>query len=118
MTGVSELSCLLFSQHGQDLVERRHMERLAPVYRYKAGKRRLTWESYHRNCTERELNLALPEGKFKFGKYIQTMQIDMDLYLKYLTDKFKSNGMFQLKPITAVLKLVSYHRWSVAAGSV
>ena len=35
------------------------------------------------------------------------MQIDMDLYLKYLTDKFKSNGMFQLKPITAVLTLVS-----------
>ena len=45
-----------------------------------------------RNCTERELNLALPEGRFKFGKYIQTMQIDMDLYLQYLTDKFKSNG--------------------------
>merc|ERR1712110_1326485 len=37
VTGVSELTCLLFSQHDQDLVERRHMERLAPVYRYKAG---------------------------------------------------------------------------------
>ena len=37
VTGVSELTCLLFSQHGQDLVERRHMERLAPVYRYKVG---------------------------------------------------------------------------------
>ena len=37
VTGVSELTCLLFSQYGQDLVERRHMERLAPVYRYKVG---------------------------------------------------------------------------------
>ena len=35
------------------------------------------------------------------------MQIDMDLYLKYLTDKFKRNGMFQLKPITALLTLIS-----------
>ena len=96
MTGVSELTCLLFSQHDQDLVERRHMERLAPVYRYKAGEIMVTLVVY-RNCTERELNLALPEGKFKFGKYIQTMQIDMDLYLKYLTDKFKSNGTFHLQ---------------------
>ena len=37
MTGVSELTCLLFSQHGQDLVERRHMQRLATVYRYNVG---------------------------------------------------------------------------------
>lgn len=34
---MSELTCLLFSQHGQDLVERRHMQRLASVYRYKVG---------------------------------------------------------------------------------
>ena len=32
-TGVSSLSCLLLSQHRQDMVERRHMDTLAPVYR-------------------------------------------------------------------------------------
>ena len=46
----------------------------------------------YRDLSERELNLALPEGKFKYGKYIQTMQIDMDIYLKYLTEKFKDRG--------------------------
>ena len=46
----------------------------------------------YRDLSERELNLALPEGKFKYGKYIQTMQIDMDIYLKYLTEKFKERG--------------------------
>ena len=70
------------------------MQRLSPVYRYKVGDMfGYSCVLCYRNCTERELNLALPEGKFKFGKYIQTLQIDMDLYLKYLTDKFKSNGM-------------------------
>ena len=41
-----------------------------------------------RDCTERELNLALPEGQFKYGKYLHTMQIDMDIYMEYLKEKF------------------------------
>ena len=77
VTGVTTLSCLLYSQYHQQLVQRRHMHSLSPVYR---------------DLSERELNLALPEGKFKYGKYIQTMQIDMDIYLKYLTEKFKERG--------------------------
>ena len=46
MTGVSELTCLLFSQHGQDLVERRHMQRLAPVYRCSGGEILVTLKFY------------------------------------------------------------------------
>ena len=46
----------------------------------------------HRDCTDRELNLALPEGEFKFGKYLHTMQIDMDIYLQYLREQFTSKG--------------------------
>ena len=51
----------------------------------------------YRDLTDRELNLALPEGQFKFGKYVQTMQIDMDTYLKYLTEKFQERGTCILK---------------------
>ena len=65
----------LWSRHHQ--VDRRFMESLAPVYR---------------DCTDRELNLALPEGEFKFGKYLHTMQIDMDIYLQYLREQFTSKG--------------------------
>ena len=46
----------------------------------------------YRDCTERELNLALPEGQFRYGKYLHTMQIDMDIYLQYLKEKFISKG--------------------------
>ena len=77
VTGVTELPCLLLSRHHADTVTRRHMARLAPVCR---------------DATPRELNLALPEGEFKHGKFLQTLQIDMDIYLGYLTDKFRSRG--------------------------
>ena len=53
VTGVSELTCLLFSQYGQDLVERRHMERLAPVYRYKVGKIMVTLMFYVAGIVQR-----------------------------------------------------------------
>ena len=74
---MTRLPVYLWSRHSKDLVERRFMDSLAPV---------------SRDCTERELNLALPEGQFKFGKYLQTMQIDMDIYLTYLRDQFTSKG--------------------------
>ena len=80
-TGVSRLPVYLWSRHHQHLVERRHMQSLAPVYR---------------DCTERELNLALPEGHFKFGKYLHTMQVDMDIYLQYLREQFTSKGQEQV----------------------
>ena len=76
-TGVSRLPVYLWSRHHQHLVERRFMHTFSPVYR---------------DCTDRELNLALPEGEFRFGKYLHTMQIDMDIYLQYLRDKFTSKG--------------------------
>ena len=76
-TGVSRLPVYLWSRHHQHLVERRFMHTFSPVYR---------------DCTDRELNLALPEGEFRFGKYLHTMQIDMDVYLQYLRDKFTSKG--------------------------
>jgi len=76
-TGVTSIQFLNFSQYHQQNVEKRYMKDLCPVYR---------------DLTERELNLALPEGKFKFGKYLQTMQIEMDFYLNYLTEEFKSKG--------------------------
>ena len=76
-TGVSRLPVYLWSRHRPDLVERRHMETFSPVYR---------------DCTERELGLALPEGQFRWGKYLHTMQVDMDIYLQYLRDKFASQG--------------------------
>ena len=75
IVGVTPLSCLLMSQYHP--VERKLMSTFSPVYR---------------DCTERELNLAMPEGRFKYGKYIKTMQIDMDIYLQYLTDQFTSRG--------------------------
>ena len=77
-TGVTKLPVYLWSRHNKDLVERRFMDSLAPV---------------HRDCTERELNLALPEGQFKYGKYLHTMQIDMDIYMEYLKEKFITQGV-------------------------
>ena len=50
---MSELTCLLFSQHGQDLVERRHMERLAPVYRYKVREIMVTLVFYVAGIVQR-----------------------------------------------------------------
>ena len=66
------------SRHQKYLVERRFMDTLCPVFR---------------DCTERELNLALPEGQFKYGKYLHTMQIDMDIYMEYLKEKFITQGV-------------------------
>ena len=80
-TGVTRLPVYLWSRHHQHLVERRFMESLSPV---------------HRDCTDRELNLALPEGEFKFGKYLHTMQVDMDIYLQYLREQFTSKGQEQV----------------------
>ena len=75
IVGVTSLSCLLMSQYHP--VERKMMQSLSHVYR---------------DCSHKELNLALPEGKFKFGKYIKTMQIDMEIYLKYLMEEFTGHG--------------------------
>jgi len=76
-TGVSKLPVYLFSSHRQDQVERKIMEKLGTVYR---------------DCTEAELSLAQPAGKFKFGKYIHTVQIDTKPYLAYLLKQFLSAG--------------------------
>jgi len=76
-TGVTRLPTYLFSSHSKELVERRFMKELSPVYR---------------DCTSAELNLASPTGKFQFGKYLHTVQIDTELYLKYLMELFLSAG--------------------------
>jgi len=76
-TGVSKLPAFFFSSHDPDQVENRTMKKLCTVYR---------------SCTEKELNLAKPEGKFKYGVYLHTVQIDTALYLAYLTDRFLAAG--------------------------
>ena len=76
-TGVSKLPVYLFSSHRKDQVERRMMNELCSVYR---------------DCTAEELRLPQPEGKFKFGKYLHSLQIDTKPYLAYLLEKFKEAG--------------------------
>lgn len=76
-TGVSKLPTYLFSSHSKDQVERKMMEKLAPVYR---------------DCTKVELNLPQPAGKFQFGKYLHTVQIDTEPYLGYLMKQFLAAG--------------------------
>jgi len=48
--------------------------------------------SVYRDASKRELNLALPEEKFKHGKYFHTIQIDTETYLAYLRQIFVEKG--------------------------
>jgi len=76
-TGVSKLAAYVFSSHGQDQVERGLMGQLSPVYR---------------DCTDKELNLPQPSGKYRFGKYHHTVQVDTELYLPWLMEMFTEQG--------------------------
>ena len=46
----------------------------------------------HRDCTEAELNLPQPGGKYKYGKYQHTVQVDTELYLPWLLEMFTQQG--------------------------
>jgi len=74
-TGVSVLPVLHLSAY-QD-VTRPLMGKLCSVYR---------------DATPRELNLALPEGRYLHGKYLHTVQIDTETYLAYLTARVQEKG--------------------------
>ena len=43
----------------------------------------------------RELKLALPEGRYKHGKYLHTVQIDTETYLAYLRGQLEQMGQVE-----------------------
>ena len=45
-----------------------------------------------RDCTDKELNLPQPSGKYRFGKYHHTVQVDTELYLPWLMEMFTEQG--------------------------
>jgi len=67
----------MFSSHSQDQVEKEMMGLLSPVYR---------------DCTEEELSIPQPTGKYKYGKYQHTVQVDTEKYLPWLLDMFTEQG--------------------------
>lgn len=77
VTGVSKLPAFFFSAHDASQCENDLMKSLCKVYR---------------KCTQRELNLPQPEGRFKHGVYMHTVQIDTEIYLAYLADRFRKAG--------------------------
>jgi len=75
-TGVSVLPIYHWSQYEQ--LNRPIMNELCPVYR---------------DLTDKELDLASPQGKFRFGKYYHTMQIETSIYLSYLQSALHRTGV-------------------------
>lgn len=75
LTGVSLLPTLHMSAHTD--ITRPLMSKLCSVYR---------------DLTPRELDLALPKGKYRFGKYFHTVQIDTPTYLAYLRREVEGRG--------------------------
>lgn len=77
VAGVSKIPAFFFSSHNEDQVESSITKKLCKVYR---------------KCTEKELNLPQPSGKYKHGIYVHTLQMDTGIYLPYLTKRFKAAG--------------------------
>ena len=89
-TGVSKVPFYLFSSHSQDQVASKMMRNMISV-----SQEEITCfiaSPVLRDCTSAELSLAQPSGKFKFGKYLHTVQIDTKPYLEYLLNYFLSGG--------------------------
>ena len=65
---------------------------LCPLYTGKIHVKEYSLTTIHRDCTEAELNLPQPGGKYKHGKYQHTVQVDTELYLPWLLEMFTQQG--------------------------
>ncbi|XP_066583399.1 D-aspartate oxidase isoform X2 [Prorops nasuta] len=75
-SGVKDISGYIFSKNSLKIVENHWMQGLVPIYR---------------PAIEEEFDLV--QGEWKYGSYYQTLLTDCGIYLPWLTNKLKRNGV-------------------------